>query len=209
MTKKLISQGAEAKIFLEKDKITKERIPKKYRTKEIDEKIRKQRTKHEAKILRTAKQAKINVPKILNLDKKLLPKEKYTLEIEYIKGDKLSDNLNNYPIKKQLEIMKKLGQQTKIMHENNIIHSDLTTSNTILKDNKVYIIDFGLSYFSSKIEDKAVDLHLIKQALNAKHYEIPEKLFASFLKGYKHKNNNSDKIIERLKIVEKRGRYKH
>ena len=44
MTQKLLAQGAEAKIFLnEKNNlVTKDRIKKSYRIKEIDEKIRKQ-----------------------------------------------------------------------------------------------------------------------------------------------------------------------
>ena len=39
---KLIAQGAEAKIFLDKDKIIKQRVEKDYRIKEIDGKLRKQ-----------------------------------------------------------------------------------------------------------------------------------------------------------------------
>ena len=57
------------------------------------------------------------------------------------------------------------------------------------------------------IEDKAVDLHLIKQALEEKHFQNHEELFEQFTKGYQW--SDSEKILERLKIVEKRGRYKH
>ena len=103
--------------------------------------------------------------------------------------------------------MEKLGKQVALMHKNDIIHSDLTTSNIILKDNQVYLIDFGLGYFSKKIEDKAVDLHLIKQALEAKHWQNHEELFKKLIKTYKF--TDSEKTLERLKAVEKRGRYKH
>jgi len=101
--------------------------------------------------------------------------------------------------------------------------ADLTTSNIILangeqrmandkRQTKVFLIDFGLSFVSTKIEDKAVDIHLIKQALEAKHFRSPDhlrgqnhqQLFKNFLKTYDNKE-----VIERLKIVEKRGRYKH
>jgi Kae1-associated kinase Bud32 len=77
----------------------------------------------------------------------------------------------------------------------------------ILKDNKVYFIDFGLGFVSLKIEDKAVDLHLLKQALESKHYKVFEDCFNSILKGYK-KSVNYEDVMERLKKVEKRGRYK-
>ena len=93
------------------------------------------------------------------------------------------------------------------MHDNDIIHGDLTTSNMILNKNKVYIIDFGLGKISSKDEDKAVDIKLLKQAFESKHYNHFEELYHYFLKGYL-KSKNYEKILNRLKIVEKRGRYK-
>ena len=76
----------------------------------------------------------------------------------------------------------------------------------ILKDAQVYFIDFGLGFNSKRIEDKAVDLHLLRQALEAKHFLNWEKLFAAVIKGYESKDK--EKIIEQLKKVESRGRYK-
>ena len=197
---KLISQGAEAKIFLSNEVITKDRIPKTYRHPQLDKKIRTRRTKSESKLLTKALSIKANVPKVLNT-------EKFSIQIEYIDGDRLSETLNSYSEKKQFQVMQQLGTQVAKLHQNNIIHGDLTTSNTILSDKKIFLIDFGLGFISTKIEDKAVDLHLIKQALEAKHFQNHEELFKNFIKKYKHED--SIKILERLKIVEKRGRYKH
>lgn len=204
---KLITQGAEAKIFLDKNIIEKKRIVKGYRHPKLDEQIRKSRTKHEAKILTRCLGYGLNVPKVLNINKKGEPLDKFDLKIEFISGDKLSDKLNGYSKFKQYSVMKKLGRQVALMHKNNVIHSDLTTSNTILSGGKVYLIDFGLSFISSRVEDKGVDIHLIKQALEAKHYLNYENLFMAFLKGYKWKDSRG--VIERLKAIEKRGRYKH
>jgi len=192
----IIAQGAEAIILKDENKIIKNRISKGYRIPELDEKLRKSRTKSEAKLIEKARNF-ISTPKIIKI-------EKFKIEMEFIKGDKLSETLNSYPKKKQFEIMEQLGKEVEKLHKNNIIHGDLTTSNTILKENKIYIIDFGLGFVSQRIEDKAVDLHLIKQALEAKHYQNWEKLFSAFLKGYTDKE-----VIERLKKVESRGRYKH
>ena len=212
---KLIAQGAEAKIFLDESTINKERVQKGYRHPQLDEQIRKQRTKREGRILHKAYSLNIQVPQILNTNKKGEPKDKFNLELEYINGDRLSETLNDYEEEKQFTTMKQIGKQVALLHKNNIIHGDLTTSNTILKEDAVYIIDFGLGFISTKIEDKAVDLHLIKQALEAKHFRSPdhllgqnnEDLFKNFCKGYKWEDTN--KIIERVKAVEKRGRYKH
>ena len=213
MKNKPIAQGAEAKVYLEVQNnysknpvISKQRIPKAYRHKQLDQQIRKQRTKREAKILNKALSLKINVPKVLNLNQKGEASDKFDLIIEYLKGDKLAETLNDYKESKQKEVMEKLGKQVSLIHENDIIHGDLTTSNVILKE-EVYLIDFGLGFISTKIEDKAVDLHLIKQALEAKHWKNWEDLFKEFLKGYNWKE--SKQVVERLEVVEKRGRYKH
>jgi Kae1-associated kinase Bud32 len=208
MEKELIAQGAEAKIFLSEDEvISKDRVPKGYRHPELDKQIRTRRTRHEGKILFKAGEAGCNVPQVFNINKKGEPLDKFNLKLEYIPGDRLSSSLNSYRVAKQKMVMEKLGEQVARLHENDIIHGDLTTSNTILFKNEVFIIDFGLGFISPKIEDKAVDLHLIKQALEAKHFENWDELFDSFSTGYNW--DKSLEVLERLEIVESRGRYKH
>ena len=194
---KIIKQGAEAIIRLSKNKIIKERIKKSYRIKEIDEKLRKFRTKREANLLR-----KINfldVPKIFNVnDKNML------IEMEFIKGELLKDFLKS---NKSFDF-ELIGKEIAKMHDNNIIHGDLTTTNIIIKDDKPYFIDFGLGFISYKIEDKAVDLYLLRQALESSFPLISNNIFNKILQGYKL-NKNHNEIIERLKKIEKRGRYKN
>ena len=73
---------------------------------------------------------------------------------------------------------------------------------------KIFFIDFGLGFISQKLEDKAVDLHLLKQALEAKHFKNWEILWKEVEKGYKS-SKDATKVLERLKAVERRGRYKH
>jgi len=196
---KLITEGAEASIYLDKDKIVKKRHKKGYRIKELDEKLRLFRTKREAKIFEKLKELGIAVPKLISTDEK-----KTTLEMEFIDGKKLRDVLSSSNCQKFCE---EVGEQVGIMHSNNIIHGDLTTSNIISSKDKLYFIDFGLGFFSDKKEDKAVDLHLLKQALNSSHSKIAERSFAAVIKGYK-KANTSSEILERLETVEARGRYK-
>ncbi|MBT3642693.1 Kae1-associated serine/threonine protein kinase [archaeon] len=197
---KLLSQGAEAKIYLAGNVIAKQRVVKGYRHETLDTKIRVRRTRGEGKILEKAYALGIKVPKVLGV-------EKFNLELEYIVGDRLSEALNDYDFEKQVNVIKKLGEQVSKLHANDLIHGDLTTSNVLLSGEDVFIIDFGLGFVSKKIEDKAVDLHLLKQALEAKHFGNWEKLFESFLKGYYF--DDAEKIVERLEVVEKRGRYKH
>ncbi len=201
MTSKIIQQGAEAKIFLSKDIIIKDRIKKSYRLPELDEQIRKRRTKSETKLLEKAS-------KIINSPAPIETKEWDKIKMPFIDGKKLSEHLDSFPLKKQKQICKKIGESIAKLHDSEIIHGDLTTSNMILKENKVFFIDFGLGFISYKFEDKAVDLHLLKQALEAKHFKTWKELVKEVFNGYK-KSKDSKIVFERLKTVEKRGRYKH
>ena len=194
---KIIQQGAEAIISLNKDIITKNRTPKSYRLPILDEKIRRQRTKRESTIL-TKLQSIIPVPKLLSVSNN-------KLELEYIKGKKLSESLDQ--LKNSVQICRQIGINLAKIHDKDIIHGDLTTSNMLWSKNKLYFIDFGLSFTSPKPEDKAVDLHLIKEALEAKHFRHHKEFFEAIIKGYKISKNSSI-VIERLKKVESRGRYK-
>ena len=54
MGQKIIQRGAEAEIILSGNQIIKNRIKKSYRIPELDEKIRKLRTRSEAKLLEKA-----------------------------------------------------------------------------------------------------------------------------------------------------------
>lgn len=196
MQKNLISQGAEAILYLENNLLVKERIKKSYRISEIDDKLRKLRTRSEAKII---KKIENNVPKIIDADEKTAK-----ITMEYIDGELIKNILDNLPKEKRIEICNQIGNIIKQLHEKNVIHGDLTTSNMILKDDKVYFIDFGLSFISPKVEDKAVDLHLLKQALESKHYTHFDESFKAVLKGYAP----SKEFLTRLAKVEQRGRYK-
>lgn len=201
---RLIQQGAEAKIFLDEknNKIIKDRISKSYRIPEIDKKIIKQRTKAETKLLEKAS-------KIISSSSPEKSKEENKIIMNYIKGEKLSESLNNFSFDKQKNILNKIGESISNLHKSDVIHGDLTTSNMILKDNQIFLIDFGLGYISKKVEDKAVDIHLLKQALEAKHFKHWKELFEEFKKSYSKNNAESKKIFERMIAVERRGRYRH
>lgn len=201
---KLIQQGAEAKIFLDENKnvIIKDRISKSYRISELDKKIIKQRTKAETKLLEKAN-------KIINSPFPEKSKENNKIIMPYIKGEKISECLNNFSIDKQKKILNQIGDSVAKLHKTDIIHGDLTTSNMILKNNEIFFIDFGLGYISKKAEDKAVDIHLLKQALEAKHFMHWKELFQEFKKIYSKDYPDSKQIFERMTAVERRGRYRH
>src|SRR3989344_9161813 len=130
MPEKIIARGAEAILLRQNCNLIKKRIKKSYRLSEIDENLRKKRTRSEAKIM--AKLAgKINVPKILNINE-----EAKEIEMEFIEGKKLSDWLDSFSLEKQEKICEELGKEIGKIHSFDIIHGDLTTSNMILVETK-------------------------------------------------------------------------
>ncbi len=196
---KILGQGAEATIYLtQNNEVIKERTSKSYRLPQIDSKLRKQRTRREAKVIQKMQAANIAGPKFKSADDK-----KMTITMDFLNGPKVRDILSNNTQMLSTEIGRKIG----LLHSQDIIHSDLTTSNMIF-ENEIKLIDFGLSFFSSKIEDKAVDLHLFKQALESKHHEVSDACFKFAIEGYKETCNNAIEIIKRLETVQKRGRNK-
>ncbi len=199
MTMKLIAQGAEAKIFKKGRIIIKDRYVRKYRLPEIDFLLRRSRTRREAKVLEKLKQLKIPCPDLIKVDDKDMK-----ISMDFLDGKKLRDVFHEAPLK----FCEEIGKQVGLMHANDIIHADLTTSNMILKDKKIYFIDFGLSFFSTKAEDKAVDLHLLARALESRHFKFFSGCFDDVLKGYKKGNSDYKAVFERLEKVELRGRHK-
>jgi len=194
-----IGEGAEAIIYRDGVVITKDRVPKTYRIPFIDDKLRIFRTKREIKILEKLAKLGVNVPIVSRQS------EKTKITMSFIEGTKLRDYLTKDNFK---PLSKEIGKLLSIMHNNDIIHGDLTTSNMIYNEEKgLFVIDFGLSSVSKKIEDKAVDLHLLKHALESYHYEFCDEAFAILIKEYVR--GSDPEILTRLEIVEKRGRNKH
>ncbi len=69
----------------------------------------------------------------------------------------------------------------------------------------LYMIDFGLSSVSTKIEDKAVDMYVLKRAFISTH-PGSEQLFEQIVTAYASKVNNGGKVVAKFREVEMRGR---
>jgi len=198
--KKLIFEGAEARTylteFLGRKAIEKHRVTKKYRNKELDEKIRKNRTRDEVNLLHKAKLAGIRTPVLFDVNK-----EKSIILMELIKAKKMKDAVNTMK-KKDFEL---LGKQISLLHSNQIVHGDLTANNILFEKNKFYFIDFGLGFNSKKTEDFSVDLLGFKRTFLSSY---PEKKteWNWITKGYE-KSVRGKEVIKRIELVEKRGRY--
>lgn len=209
---KVIQKGAEANLYyghwFDKEVIFKYRVPKKYRIEELDRKIRTARTLNEARALIRVKDFGLNVPQVYEIDT-----QNSIIVMKYIKGEKLKHNLENLDKSQKIEIFKEIGIYIAILHLNGHIHGDITTSNIIITENqKIFLIDFGLHEYSDTIEDKSVDLHLLKRVLISSHGKDFELCFNAFLKGYsseydKRSSQEGNQIIKNINVIETRGRY--
>jgi TP53 regulating kinase-like protein len=117
--------------------------------------------------------------------------------------------VRDLPDKIIIKACKKIGEIVGILHKNGIMHGDLTTSNFILTNKKLVILDFGLSQWADKVEDHAIDLRLFKEVLNSAHVLIVNDAWESFLQGYEKivGKTRKEKVISQVSVIEKRGRY--
>jgi TP53 regulating kinase-like protein len=197
---RLIKKGAEADIYLVdwfgRKAISKIRSPKPYRHKALDAMLRKRRTIHEATLMSAAKATGISCPFIFFVDP-----SKAEIMMEFVKGRNVRDALTP-------ALCEKLGRYAAMLHSGNIIHGDLTTSNFIIDEKKLVLLDFGLAYYSERTEDAATDLRLIKEAFTSAHVEVKGS-FQRFMKGYSSiaGKKRADRILENVREIEQRGRY--
>lgn len=209
---KIIRKGAEANLYsgywFGKEVIFKCRIPKKYRIEELDKRIRTERTLNEARALIKVKNYGIYVPQVFEIDS-----TNSTIVMKYIQGNKLKDILANLDDDLKKKYFYEIGRSIATLHKNGHIHGDITTSNIIITpEGNTFLIDFGLHAYSDTIEDKSVDLHLLKRVLISSHGSNYEYCFNAFLEGYRSRYretdvNECDEIIKNMKVIESRGRY--
>ena len=206
MDKKIIARGAEAILYKEKidgqEALVKERIRKSYRLPQIDSELRLQRTRREARLLSEARRCGILTPKVFSVDEKGCK-----IVMEFIKGKMLKVLFNEASEKEAADMAKETGGQIALLHLGGIIHGDLTTSNMILSEGKIYFVDFGLGEVSQRIEDFATDLSVLKEAIKSTHFRRLDVLWKSVEKGYKSSNPNAEAVFRRMEAIEKRGRY--
>ena len=205
--KDIIYKGAEAEICVSKymnyNVVEKRRVHKSYRINYIDDKLISSRTREEAKLMIEARKKGVSVPIIYDVDL-----VNGIITMEYLKGKRVKDILNNISEKKRQTLCKKIGESIARFHNNDIIHGDITTSNMILLDDKVHFIDFGLGEKNSEIESKGVDLHVLMEALESTHSKYSD-CFKYVLEGYKKElKDDANQVIKKIDDIVKRGRYR-
>lgn len=187
----LIGEGAEAKMFKTRIMTTyvavKYRGSKKYRIPELDTELREGRTRKEAKVMEKAKEAGVAVPRILAISR-------FSIYMEHLHGALLKD------IAPKTKRYTEAGELLAKLHKANIVHGDYTPANLLVSSGATYVIDFGLSDLNGSLEEKAIDLLLMKHSTSRSNY-------AALLSSYEEHYGDAKLILKRLSEIEKRGRY--
>ncbi len=200
---KVLYRGAEAILYLGKHDgekvLVKERIPKGYRIRELDGKLRKERTSSEIGFLDRAKRSGISVPRVIDSDGT-------KIMLEYIDGHRLKDIFDRMKKFQLIYVCKKIGESVAKLHSAHIMHGDLTTSNMILKGNILYFIDFSLAKHTKRIEDFSTDLFLLYESIKATHLIVLNEAWENIKEGYKT-NPSWKEVFSQLENISKRRRY--
>lgn len=210
--------------------LIKYRFSKGYRHKTLDMTLTKTRVAGEARALIRCLRAGVNVPGVRMVDaaegvlgiewiegksvRRLLPggaeEENEVLDEAQDVTEEEIDPLKDFGVSVD-RMMTLIGTEIAKMHLVDIIHGDLTTSNMMLRPTTnsqpdLVLIDFGLSYQSALVEDKAVDLYVLERAFNSTHPDS-EPMFQSVLDAYQAKMGKEwNAIKRRLDDVRLRGR---
>jgi Kae1-associated kinase Bud32 len=204
---KILYRGAEAEIrlseYMGKTVVRKQRVKKAYRIKEIDDQLISFRTKEEAKLIIEARSHGVSVPIIYDID--LL---NGAITMEYMRGKRVKDILNGLEASERKRICQKIGESVARLHNHDIIHGDITTSNMIFLHDRIYFIDFGLGSKTIELEAKGVDLHVLMEAFESTHSKY-SNCFAYVLEGYtKQFREDASAVVKKIEEIVQRGRYR-
>jgi N6-L-threonylcarbamoyladenine synthase/protein kinase Bud32 len=188
-------QGAEAVVELDApDSVTKQRLPRSYRHEELDRRLRRRRTRTEARLTSEARRLGVPTPVVSDVD----PPEG-RLVLEYVGEADLRDALTEPRVRA-------VGRHLACCHEAGFVHGDPTPRNVRVGggDDRVYLIDFGLGYYTDDVEDYAMDLHVFEGALGGTADDA-DAMVSAFEDAYAAAGD--DRVIEQLREIEGRGRY--
>lgn len=206
-----MQQGAEARVystvFFSKPAIVKERFVKSYRVASLDQKLTHRRMSQEVRSMARCRRHGIRAPAVyhMDFDRRLIYMENITEGLilkEYV--SQLDPEQDADTMRSLVELM---GQTLAKMHDIDVIHGDLTTSNMIYnpETRDLTLIDFGLSFVSTLVEDKGVDLYVLERAFLSTHPRT-EDHFQALLESYSESSSNSKAVIQKLDEVRLRGR---
>ena len=188
-------QGAEATVSFEGDDVRKSRTPRSYRQPTLDERLRRERTREEVRLTSEARRVGVSTPLIRDVD----PAEA-TIVFQRVGDCDLREALTE-------QTVRAVTTALATIHDAGFVHGDPTTRNVRVSagdEPDVYLIDFGLGYYTRHAEDHAMDLHVFAQSLDGTADDA-ETLWAAAEEAYREAGDPA--VLGRLRDIEGRGRY--
>ena len=206
-----VSRGAEAAIrkvdWWGFPALLKERDTKRYRPKALDDRLRRERTRTEARLLVEARRLGVRTPILFDIDL-----TRHRLIFEELPGPTLREVLENpeLPHETLVAAVRAFGRALGCLHAGGIAHGDLTSSNVLFPEGPSgapALLDLSMGTRSPGIEELGIDLHLVEEDLRALHPKA-EGLVRAFHEGYAESNPQGHKDVRaRAKAIKARRRY--
>jgi TP53 regulating kinase and related kinases len=206
-----VSRGAEATLraveWMGLPALLKERPTKSYRPKALDDRLRRERTRTEARLLVDARKLGVRTPILYDIDL-----ANHRLVLEYLAGPTLKELLEDaaVPPETLAGAVRRFGEHLGRLHAGGISHGDLTSSNVLFPEGPTgapAFLDLSMGSRSPGLEELGIDLHLVAEDLAALHPKS-EALVRAFLEGYQAGNPAGAKDVRaRAKAIRGRVRY--
>ena len=190
-------RGAEATVSIDEDGVEKRRTPRAYRHPELDQRLRRERTRAEARLTSAARRAGVPTPLVLDVDLR-----ETTLTLQHVGTCELREAVTD-------ERVRKVTRHLARLHGAGLVHGDPTTRNVRVATDgtepEVLLIDFGLGYHSDSPEDHAMDLHVLAGSLRGTEDDA-ERLLECAIESYREHGDPA--VLDRLEDIAGRGRYR-
>ena len=206
-----VSRGAEASLhaveWLGLPALRKERETKAYRPKNLDERLKRERTRNEVRLLTEARRLGVRTPIVYDVD---LPHHR--LILEQLPGPTLKDLLDaaKEDVDPVAPAVRALGRAIGRLHAGGVSHGDLTSSNILFPEGPAgppALLDLSMGSRNAGVEERGIDLHLVEEDLKALHPQ-GDALFRAFLEGYAEGNpEGQTEVRKRAREIRGRVRY--
>ena len=200
----LLKRGAEAELrrteWHGRAAVEKARLPKAYRHETLDDELRRSRIRMEVRLMADARRLGVSIPVLYDVDF-----AGHRIIMEFVDGPTAKEVLQKRLVDPR-QLARAIGRLAGTLHANGIVHGDLTTSNLLWRDGRLYAIDFSMGEKTHSIESQGVDLRLLKEAWTRAHFDLLA-LFDDVLAAYRAAYPRADEAIAKLAEIEDRGRY--
>jgi len=204
-------RGAEAVVDIDGDppeRVCKRRLPREYRHPQLDRRLRRERTRMEARLTSEARRVGVPTPVVRDVDL-----AETTLVVSGVGDadlrDWLGDDRSDVPADGPADAVRAVGRHLATLHDADLVHGDPTTRNVRVETvdqglGRTYLIDFGLGFHSGHVEDHAMDLHVFAGSLDGTADDA-DRLRDVFRAGYLERGER--RVVDQFHEVEGRGRY--